>query len=963
MMNFNLIRPFLATELGIEYEITYPLLFLVMIPALVLAIIPFFRLHKSRRYNVKHIVPLFIHIFILAIACTLITQIKIIETTTAPEDTQIIVVADMSDSNSSMKDKMNDYIKNLQENADESTEIGVVVFANDHIYFTEFGEIADDYLNVSESDVKSSNTNIQGAIEYASTLFSQTSRVNKRVLLMSDGRQTLGNAWSAAKKLSLDDIRLDGAYFDVVDDENTAEVQMVSMSTKVVEERDSNVSISIALKSTKATSGKITFYEIPQGEDGSGEPNEVHSQNVSIKKGNNSFSFKYMAEGAGIHSVYAVFEVNENEQYTDAIEQNNTLYSWFSIDSVANILLVDGDGNQVSSKITELLTDYEYTVVDTVDFPDSMEELLPYDQIVMMNIDFSDMPAGGTDLVKRYVEEVGRGLVFTCGSNTYNYNNQDYADNPLIDILPVDLKIDERREVIATIITVDMSSSMGQEVTGTTEKNEHGEKLTRYDMVKQSVIKVLDSDGFEDEDYIGIVLFDSDASIALPLTQLYEKDWIIDQINYSFESYFYKHSDETKPTFANRLKGGTSDANGYSIKSYGTNYKFGIDMANKMLSESDADLKQMVFLSDGEPSDKNSGYDNTIRRMANAGVVTSTISVGKDTSGQANELATLATIGHGKFSQVTSSLDLNNSLVQIAESIKGKPINEKVTELEKRNDSAVLVGVPNEFDKINGYYGTTIKDGAKIVISADDLRPIVAEWDIGLGHSTVYMSDLGGSWSKPLFTDADEIDNLRLVQNILTNSINDKIGSSGLIISSERNEDITKLTVETEKRIRDDEQIVAFVTDAEGNTIEYTDFLRVADTKYRKEITTADQEGTYHIEVKLVGTEDAQLYDRAEYAVVGFYASEYDLFNIDGESVMEDLASAGDGEIMAEAEKFYDIQREEFVQYTRDISTPSLIVLLLLFIIDLLFRHFSPKKKEKKNVMTEEERFASMRGR
>lgn len=963
MMNFNLL-PFLATELGVKYEVARPLLFLVIVPALVLAIIPFFRLHKSRRYNMKHIVPLFIHILIVALACALITEPKIIETTTAPEDTQIIVVADMSDSNSYMKDKMNAYIKDLQENADDNTEIGVVVFANDHIYFTEFGEIVEDYLNVSGSDVKSTNTNIQGAIEYASTLFSQTTRVNKRVILMSDGRQTIGNAWSAAKKLVSDDIRLDGAYFDVVDDENTAEVQMVSMSTKIVDsDRDGNVSISLALKSTKATSGKIKFFEIPQGTDGSGEPVEVHSQNVSIKKGNNSFAFKYTAEGAGIHSVYAVFEVNENEQYTDAIKQNNTLYSWFSIDSIANILVVDGDGTQASNKITSLLNAYNYTVIETEDFPDSMEELLPYDEIVMMNIDFADMPVGGTDLVKRFVEELGRGLVFTCGSNTYNYNQQDYADNPLIDILPVDLKIDERREVIATVITVDMSSSMGQEVTGTTERNEYGGKLTRYDMVKQSVIKVLDSDGFEEEDYIGIVLFDSDASISLPLTQLYEKDWIIAQINYSFESYFYKHSDEKNPSYSNRLTGGTSDANGFSIKSYGTNYKFGIDMANKMLSESDADLKQMVFLSDGEPSDKNSGYDNTIRRMANAGVVTSTISVGKDSANQVNELATLATIGHGKFSQVTSTLDLNNSLVQIAESIKGKPINEKVTELEKRNDSAVLVGVPNEFDKINGYYGTTIKDGAKIVISADDLRPIIAEWDIGLGHSTVYMSDLGGSWSKPLFTDADEIDNLRLVQNILVNSLNDKTQASGLIVSSERNDDITKLTVETEKRIRDDEQIVAFVTDAEGNTIEYTDFRRVSDTKYRKEITTADQEGTYYIEVKLVGKDDAQLYDRAEYAVVGFYASEYDLFNIDGESVMEDLATAGKGEIMKDAEDFYDIKRAEFVQYQRDISTPTLIIILLLFIIDLLFRNFSPKKKDKKNDMTEAERIASMRGR
>jgi hypothetical protein len=176
-------------------------------------------------------------------------------------------------------------------------------------------------------------------------------------------------------------------------------------------------------------------------------------------------------------------------------------------------------------------------------------------------------------------------------------------------------------------------------------------------------------------------------------------------------------------------------------------------------------------------------------------------------------------------------------------------------------------------------------------------------------------------------------------------------------------EDITKLTVETEKRIRDDEQIVAFVTDAAGNTIEYTDFRRVSDTKYRKEITTAYQEGTYHIEVKLVGKDDAQLYDRAEYAVVGFYASEYDLFNIDGESVMEDLATAGKGKVMADAEAFYDIQKAEFVQYQRDISTPAIIVLLLLFIIDLLFRHFSPKKKDKKDAMTEAERIASMRGR
>lgn len=984
MMNFNLIRPFLLTEadLGTRFEIGRPWLFLILIPALILTIIPFFRLHKSRRYNIKHIVPLFLHILILAIATTMITDINIIETTTAPEDTEIIIVADMSDSNSPMKDKMNEHIRDLIENADENTKIGVVVFANKYTYYSELGKIKEngDYLSVSGEEIKSANTNIQEAIEYSSTLFTQTDKVNKRVLLVSDGRQTVGNAWSAAKKLALNDIRLDASYFDVIGAEETAEVQMLSMTATVIEDRTANVSISVALTSTTNTSGKITFYEVPimtgseDDEDLDTEPKEVSSLPISIREGNNSYSVKYMAEGAGIHSVYAVVETDEG----DTIEQNNTLYSWFDIDDIAKILFVDGDGTQVTSKITDMVKDeYTYEVIDTEDFPESMEELLEYDEIVMMNINFEDMPAGSTDLVKRYVEEVGRGLVFTCGTNTYNYNDSTYADNPLIDILPVDLRIDERREVIATVITVDLSSSMGQAVVGS-QKNQYGEILTRYDMVLESVVELVnpkqrDENGqlikqFEDEDYVGVVFFDADASIALPLTQLHEKEWMEAQIRYAFESYFYTHKDESNPSYENRnfVTGGTKDANGWQIKSYGTNYKFGIDASNRMLSESDADLKQMVFLSDGEPSDKNSGYDETIRRMASGGVTTSTVAIGRDQVSMLDELARLATIGHGNFNYVTSSADLSKSLVKIAEMVKGKPINERETKLEKRNDSPILIGLGQnaEYDVIQGYYGTTIKDGAKIVLSADDLRPIVAEWDIGRGHSTVYMSDLGGMWSKSLFNDDDGYANSRIVKNLLTNSLNDDVGSSGLKVSSKRTDDKTLITVELEKRLRDTEQLVAYVTSPDGaQTIECREFKTLSATKRVAEVGTPDETGTYHIEVKLVSRNDSSVFDKAQYAVVGFYPDEYDLFSVDGKSVLEDLSAAGDGEMMANSEEFYDIQREEFAQFTHDISTPAIIVLLVLFIVDLLFRHFSPKKKEKKDTMTEAERVASMRGR
>ena len=960
-MNSNIFHTFLATEIGTTFEIGRPYLALLMIPALILALIPFFRLHKSRRYSLKHILPLFIHIIILTIATLLITDIHIIETTTAPEATQIVVVADMSDSNSPMKPEMNEYISGIVNSADDATEVAVVVFADDNIYLVEFGEEKQDYLEISGEAIKSGNTDIQGALEYAESLFDPLNPVNKRVLLMSDGRQTVGNAWAAAKKLSMNDVRLDAAYFDVTADPETAEVQLLSIKASEIDERNANVSVSIAVRATKATTGTVTLYETPQG--GDGEDVEVYSEKVNLKKGGNTFSFEYMAEGSGIHSVYATIEVDD-----DTVEQNNTLYSWFTVASKANILLVDGDGRQVGSKITSLIEDeYEYEIIDTVDFPTSMEDLLMYDEIVLMNIDFEEMPQGTTDLIKRYVEEIGRGLVFTCGSNSYK--NNALADNPLVSILPVDLKIDERRETIATIITVDLSGSMGAEVKGQT--NKYGEKMTRYDMVLDSVLSLLDTDEFTDEDYVGVVVFDADATIALPITQLSEKEYMKQYLQESFEEYYYAHvlSPGEEPSRENRVTGtpGSSqhDANGYKVQASGTNYGNAVNMANKLLDENGADLKQMVFLSDGEPQDKGSGYDSTIRRMANAGILTSTIGIGNLNNNSIAELSNLATIGHGKFTQVDDTLDLTQSLLQIAETIKGDYKNERPTKLEKRNDSKVLVGLKtDDLDTIGGYYGTTIKNGAKMVISADDLRPIIAEWDVGNGHTTVYMSDLGGVWSNSLFTSSDEIDNKVIVKNLMVNSINAEINASGLKISSERVEGTTRLTVETLKRIRDNEQLIAYVTDANENTVEYTDFVRVADTKYSKELQTTDEAGTYLIEVRLVTTDEhPQLFDKANYAVVGFYADEYDLFKIDGKSVMEDLSAAGDGDIMENVKGFYDVAKDEFYQFEHNISTPAIIVLLLLFLVDLFFRNFAPKKERKKKIMTDEEQYESMRGR
>ena len=966
MMNSNLIQNlYMATTTSVHID--RPYLFFLLIPAVILAIIPFFRLNKKRRFALKHIVPLIVHLLIIALLTTLVTGIKFVKTTSYTQGTQIMVVADVSDSNRDMQTEMNAYINSLYANADENTEIGVMLFSSDQVvYATKMGDTSSDHFK-SVSDLESSNeTDIQNALNAAmEELEKSDASYDKKIILLSDGRQTMGNAWSAAKLLKSNDITLYGKCFDVTKSGYMSEVQLLSLEAKVKPDSVDEVSVSVTLKSTTDTIATIDFYELEQGSMDISSSRLIGSIDAQLKKGNNAYPFSYRADGAGIHSLYAKVRTSD-----DTIDENNTLYSWFSIDSIARILIVDGDGTQ-SLKVVPLLSDYDVTVINSASFPSSMEELLKYDEVILMNPNFDEMPNDASDLITRYVSEVGRGLVFTTGDHIYDTANETFATNPILELLPVDMKVEKVEDTLATVLVLDLSSSMGQ---GMSIINPNTNKtMTRYDMLLEGVKNVINSDKFSSQDHIGMVLFDANAYIAMELTKLEEKEWIIEHVEYELEKYFYNHTDESNPSYSNRVMGGRQDVNGYSMKTYGTNYKFAIQYASEMLTDSDANLKQMVFISDGAPSDKGSGYASIVKSMANSGVVTSTIAIAldKDSASMTEELYSLAEYGKGKFTQVKTLEDLTSSLFELAEMKRGEKLNEGRDDivLEKRQNSNIFIGVDStlQFDKITGYYGTTLKRSAQMAISADDLRPIVAEWQRGIGYVTVFTSDLGRHlWTSSLFDDDDGIVNSTLVKNILTNSINKKgTNFSGLTVTNERVDNLTRVTVETPKRIRNNEKLIAYVTDPSGRVSTYDGFYRIADTKYRCEIDTNDFAGTYMIKVELVTDDDSpKVYDRNNYAIVGFYGKEYDLFSIDGEKTLSDICVAGNGELMNEEKFFSDSNKTiQLSQETKDITTPLIIAVIVLFLMDIFFRNFLKVRKEKKHEMTDEEQYASMRGR
>ena len=109
-----------------NFEIARPWLLLIVIPALILGIIPFFKLHKKRRKATKHIIPFIIHMILIVILSSLLGGFRITETTTAPTDTNIVFVVDVSESNRVMKDEMNAFRQTIAGSSD-GTYSGTIV--------------------------------------------------------------------------------------------------------------------------------------------------------------------------------------------------------------------------------------------------------------------------------------------------------------------------------------------------------------------------------------------------------------------------------------------------------------------------------------------------------------------------------------------------------------------------------------------------------------------------------------------------------------------------------------------------------------------------------------------------------------------------------------------------------------------------------------------------------------------
>ncbi len=857
-----------------------PRLLLLLIPLLGLSLIPYLRLPGHRRRTRNRIVSLIIHILILSLAVPLLAGISI-HTERELDAFDVVIVADVSDSNEEAMEAMNQRIEALlSETYAAEFNIGVVTFGGDQLSVARMTndpeQVLSEYLDTKKKPDPSA-TDIASALYYAKSLLSELT--NSRLILLSDGLATDGDALLAAKAIADEGVRVYAIHTEHEGHKEEVQLHLAEVAEDVSVGEATTVSVS--LQSAAAGAARLVLYD---------NGTRCVEKTVALSGGIEEFELIYEPLKGGLHELCIKVET-ESDTWT----QNNEVYSYVYLDLSEKILIVDSTGHESATLQELLIKDFDVTVVRPNQVPEAPEELGTYAEIILMNVDAEDLPVGYDEQLHQYVYENGGGLFTVGGKETYALGHM--AGTRFDDLLPIRLTDDEE-QVLELMLIMDISASMSHIADGSDRP--------KVEIAKDGAIECVQA--LKDADYVGIVTFDRNAQVFQPISPATNRNQIIKKIR--------------------GIETGV-----------GTYYSNALNIARSVLfnSKNDADKQHVIFLTDGSPSDD--GYTEIIRSMVSKGITVSAIAICREGDEMVSRVEEIARVGNGRSYVVSDAGMLPSIMRRETELSQRELINERRVTPKYKDYSPVIQGI-DRLPSLDGYIGVAAKPDAKVVYSVG-IDPIYAEWSYGAGQVGSFMSDLGGLWSKDFLA----AENGRLfMRNVVRNLERVDAGDEdsevvvGDRIVAEFEHQNRTCTVHVRKKVEVGHAMQATVTAPDGTVVLLP--LQVAgESGYQGSFET-ELPGVYA--VLLEETDDSGASVATAEAFTTFsYSKEYDAFSdpFDGYMHLNELCVAGGGRIILPDETVFK-KETVVISEDHDLRLPITLAIMVLFLLDIAARKF-----------------------
>lgn len=392
---------------------------------------------------------------------------------------------DRSDSiPSPQQDLARAYVTKSAKEKKSVDKAGLVVFGSEASIETTANAAVEDAK--IQAVVGTERTDIAGAIRLGTAAFPEAGQ--KRLVLMSDGNENIGDAMSAVLASRPLGVTLDVLPMGVTRG-NDVSVQKVTVPPKL--KKGQVFEVKIFIQSDRATPATLRLYRNEQ---------YLGEQKVELSAGKNLFTFpQTLADPDYYHYDVRV------EAPGDTVPQNNRASAFTSVKGEPRILIVSADPQADKPLVAALQSArLEVKLVGVHGFPGTLAEMQSYDAIFISNVAAGDLGNDLQKLLESAVRDFGVGLVCVGGDQTYAAGG--YRGTPLENTLPVDMELDSKKVLPSGAVALVM----------------HGMEFANGNQIaRDCAVGVLQALGPQDE--MGVVLWDGNEHWLFPMTKVGDK--------------------------------------------------------------------------------------------------------------------------------------------------------------------------------------------------------------------------------------------------------------------------------------------------------------------------------------------------------------------------------------------------------------------------------------------------------
>ncbi|MFQ3535948.1 MAG: VWA domain-containing protein [Aggregatilineales bacterium] len=626
----------------------------------------------------------------LTIVVLIILSLAGLQTAQASDKLAVVFLVDASDSiDAAARAQAETYIREAMARMSPDDRVGIVVFGRNALVERPVSA-AKEFSGIASTPVRL-DTNIAEAIRLGLAMLPADAA--RRLVILSDGVETLGNAAEAARLAAAIGVQIDIVPLRRAP---SPEVLITDLRLPARVNQGEEFDLGITVESEVATPANITV--LSRGA-------LIRTVTVNLQVGVNNFVLSPLRVPQQGFTDLQVRVDPLQAELTDTFYQNNALSGFVEVTGPPRVLIIAKRSEEAQALLPAMREAGLLVDIQTpADLPIGIAPLAAYKAVVLANVPAVDLTEQRMRVLQAYVRDLGGGLVVIGGPESYGVGG--YYQTPLEETLPVEMQLKDQQRIprLTIIYVIDRSGSM--EVAAPSG-------VTLLELSKEAARRSINF--LFERDRAGVLSFDSNPQWLVPIQYVANRAAIIQQIG------------------ALRPGGGTDI---YAA----------MQELLRTLPSDPSTLKHVILLTDGIADER--GVVETARALNEQhGVTITAIGVGL---GVPPFMQEIARVGKGSYYNL---LDVQN-IPQIfaAETVlatRSYIVEEPFVPILTAN-SPIMRGI-EAVPPLFGYVATSPKPTATVILTAPVQGyndPLLVSWQYGLGRAVAWTSDATTRWGQ-----------------------------------------------------------------------------------------------------------------------------------------------------------------------------------------------------------------------